>query len=210
MLSLYFISHVTCVMSFNSKYPRLLAHWLVPHMSMFVAVVMFITIGSIKTKCLYHEACVDAASADQYVTFSPPFSFVFAYDIFALLLAHYRQSQYGGWHKSSPSVGTSAKCRPCQWGWWHSVVSVSRDVGHVSSLSMRMVAQRCFCQYGWWHSVVYVSMDGGTVSYLSMGMMAQCRFCQYGWRHSVVSVSGDDGTVSFLSVGMVAQCRFCQ
>jgi hypothetical protein len=125
-------------------------------MSMFVAVVMFVTIGNIKTKCLYRETRVDAASADQYVTFAPPFSFVFVYDIFTLCWWHIivRVSMEGG-TMSSPSVGTSAKCRPCQWGWWHSVVSVSKDGGTVS----------------------LANGDNGTVSFLSVGMVAQCRFC---------------------------------
>ena len=150
-----------------------------PLMAMFVAVVMFITMGSIKTKCLYREACVDAASADQYVTFSPPFSFVFAYDIFSLCCWHIiiKVSMEGG-TMSSPSVGTSANCRPCRWQWWHSVVSVSMDDGIVSFLSVGMVAQCLFCHWGWWHSVVSVSRDGGTVPFLSVGMIVQCRFCQ--------------------------------
>jgi hypothetical protein len=32
------------------------------------------------------KICVDAASADQYVTFSPPFSFAFVYDIFSFVV----------------------------------------------------------------------------------------------------------------------------
>ena len=119
MLSLYFISHeVTCITSFNSKYPRLhtaTANWLLRHMSRFVVVFMFVTIDSIKTKCLYREACVDAASTGQYVTFSPPFSFVFACDTFSLCCWHIivRISMEGG-TVSSPSVGTSATCHPSQ------------------------------------------------------------------------------------------------
>jgi hypothetical protein len=128
---------------------------LLPHMTMLVAVIMLITIGSIKYKCLYREACGDAASADQYVTFSPSCSSVFAYDIVAWFLAHYLRNQYGGWHN----------------------VIVSRDVGQVSSLSVGMVAQYRFCQWGW-HSIVTVSRDGGTVSFLSVGMVAQYRYCQ--------------------------------
>jgi len=130
MLLLYFISQtVTCVMSFNSKFLRLFAH----------CYRKLVSTSYVNACCCFHvyhhrqhqnsifylEACVDTTSADQYVTFSHPFSFVFAYNIFALLMAHYRQCQYGG---------------------WHNVVTVSRVVGQVSSLSVGMVAQCRFCQ----------------------------------------------------------------
>jgi hypothetical protein len=169
MLSVYFISHK--VTSFNSKYPNCLhiatANWLVPHMSMFVAVVMFITIGNIKTECLYREACVDAASLIITSRSHLLFLCIYVWHIFALLLARYRQ---------------------CKYGVLHSVVTVSRDVGQLSSLSMGMMAQCRFCQYGWWHSAV----------------------CQRWWWHSVVSVSRGVGQVSSLSMGMMVQCRFYQ
>jgi len=205
ILSVYFISHkVTCRTSFNSKYPNCLhiatANWLVPHISMFVAVVMFITIGSIKTECLYREACVDAASLIKTSRSHLLFLCIYVWHIFALLLARYRQ---------------------CKYGVWHSVVTVSRDGGQLSSLSMGMMTQCRFCQYGWWHSAISVSGVDGTVSFLSVGASAKCRPCQWGWWHSVVSISRDGGTLPFLSVGMmaqlyflsvrmVAQCRYCQ
>lgn len=155
-------------------------NWLIPHMSVLVVVFMFITIGSLKTKWLYREACVDAASADQYVTFSPPCSSVFVYDLYFRLVCWHiiiRGSMEDG-TVSSLSVGTSGKCRPCQWVWWHSVVSVSKDCDTVSFLSVGTSGKCRLCQWVWWHSVVSVSRDGGTVSFMRVGIMAQYRFCQ--------------------------------
>jgi len=135
MLLLYFISHtVTCIMSLNSKYPRLCAH----------CYRKLVSTSYVNACCCFHvyrhrqhqnsifysEACVDTTSADQYVTFSPPFSLIFAYDILSLYCWHIivRVSMEGG-TMSSLSVGASAKCLPCQWGWWHTAVSVSMDGG---------------------------------------------------------------------------------
>jgi hypothetical protein len=60
------------------------------------------------------------------------------------------------------SVGMLAQRRFCQWGWWHSVVSVSKDGGTVPFLSVGMMAQ---CSLS-------VSVDSDTMSFLSVWMVA--------------------------------------